>query len=239
MTKERGTLGDNLPPLMRHQDAMECLYAEAKNWLDGAKVEDQATADAIAKLLAMIRKASSAAEAARKADKEPHLAAGKAVDAAYKPILDMAERASAACKKALQPFLLAQEAEKQRQAAEARRVAEEAAKAAKEAFAQADLSNLAEAEKAEQAYQAAKDAHLDAKAAGKDHAKAKVDGGRAVALRSTFEARIVNATDAARHIWMTYPDDMAAFIQTIAERAVRQGIRQFPGVEIIETKEVV
>jgi len=74
----------------------------------------------------MARKAQKAADDARSAAKKPHLDAGKAVDAEWKPLIDAAQRIVDACKKALTPWNIK----------EADRKAEEARKAAAEAEAE-------------------------------------------------------------------------------------------------------
>ena len=108
-----GHNGGPLPTAFEKAEAeVSKLYEEASLWLDGAKVDSQELADGIANLLNMLRAAEKSADTARKAEKEPHLEAGRAVDAQYKPVLERAKLAADACKKALAPWLQKVEAEK-------------------------------------------------------------------------------------------------------------------------------
>ena len=80
-------------------------------------------ADAFAKL-------ENASDEKRKSEKEPHLEAGRAVDAKWQPIVKRAGELKAYAKKTTEPFLIA---EKARLAAEEKAAAEARAKAAREA----------------------------------------------------------------------------------------------------------
>jgi hypothetical protein len=109
-----------------------------------AKVTSKEEGDAAQGLRSRLTRLSSEGEKAREAEKEPHLTAGRAVDAAWKPLVNEAAGLAADLKRALEDFTTAEisrvraleaAAEAERRAAEAReaeatRVAEAAKKAA-------------------------------------------------------------------------------------------------------------
>lgn len=127
-------------------------------------------------------------EATHKDEKEPHLEAGRAVDAKYKPLLTKINQAVEGVTKLLTKYMEA-ERERQRQAAEAARKAaeEEAARAAAlakqaeveedpfEAFETTQAANTAQAEAASLARQAAAPVKVNV---------ASADGGKAAGLRT-------------------------------------------------------
>lgn len=127
-------------------------------------------------------------EAAHKDEKAPHLEAGRAVDAKYKPLITKIGEAVEGVTKLLTKYMEA-ERERQRQAAEAARKAaeEEAARAAAlvaqaeaeedpfEAFETTQAANTAQAEAASLARQAAAPVKVNV---------ASADGGKAAGLRT-------------------------------------------------------
>ncbi|WP_376960167.1 hypothetical protein ABNQ39_20910 [Azospirillum sp. A26] len=240
----RAVIGGNMPPAATAFEKAEAevtkVYDECALWLDGAKVEDQDTADGIANLLNLLRAAEKAADAARKADKEPHLEAGRAVDAMYKPVLDRAKMAADACKKALAPWLAKVEAEKAAAAEAARREADEKRKAAEDAIRARDAANLEQTAAAEALLKDAKKAEAAAKKAEKSGAKAgNGEFGRAVSTRTFHRAEVTNRTDFARYVWANHADEMSEFLAGLAQRLVTNGARELPGVTVhAETKVV-
>ena len=235
-------IGHNLPPeptpFERVEKRIADLYDEAALWLDGAKVETQAHADGIGNLLNLIRATEKEADEARKVEKKPHDDAGKAVQERYKPLLTKAEQATAACKKALAPYLARLEAEK----AEAVRIAREEAEAKRlaaiEAMRASDAANLEQRAAAEALVKDAKRAEAAASAAGRDTAKVGSIG-RAVSLRTTYAPVMTSLTEATRHYYVSAPDEFRAFVHGLAERDVRAGKREIPGFTITETKVAV
>src|SRR3546814_11563233 len=67
---------------------IEDLIAEAHNFLDGEPIKAQGQADAVGKLLDMIRQAKKAADEQRVIEKKPHDEAATAVKTKYKPLID-------------------------------------------------------------------------------------------------------------------------------------------------------
>lgn len=93
--------------------------AEAQAWLKGRKIASQDDADKCEKLANDFLKARQRAEAEHKAEKKPHLDAGRAVDAKYKPLIDDAGGMASALKRAVTQFLIDRENEKKAAAAQA------------------------------------------------------------------------------------------------------------------------
>lgn len=234
VTDPRLGIGANFPPspLALVTERVNGLYDEAKNWLDGAEIENQAMADGVAKLLRLISEAEKDAKAAHDADKAPHLEAGRAVDAAYKPVKEKAALAKSAAKAALAPWLIQQEEEKRKTAEEVRRRADEALAAAASAVRSADHANLAEIEAAEQALVDARKLERKAGRAEKDKAGAGVDIGRAVSLRTRYVAHMISAGEALTHYRLTEPQALKDFLQGLADRDVRAGKHTIPGFSV-------
>lgn len=239
----RAVIGGNQPPEPTPFEAAEKeigdLYEEARAWLDGAKVDRQELADGIGNLLGMLRSAEKKADTARAAEKKPHDDAAKAVQAKYRPLLDRAQLASDACKKALAPWLAKLEQEKREAAEKARIEAEQRQWLAEQAVQAARDASLDEQAKAEARVKAAKEAERDAKRAEKAPAVAGGAVGRSVGLRTVHYAVMTDPVAAARHFWQTHPDEMKANLQTIADREVRQGKREIPGFDIRAEKVAV
>lgn len=214
------------------------LFDEAKNFLDGAGVNSDAEAEAVARLMDDIRKAHKDADRARAEEKKPHDDAAKAVQARWKPLLERAELAVDTCKKALAPWLKAK-AEEQRLAAEkARQEAEEKAKAAAEAARATTLDDLAGREAAEGLIADAKKAEAEAAKAEKARPQA-TGGARAATLRTTYRPELINASEALKHFVRIRPDDVKAALQHLAEVEVRNGARELPGFVIHAEQSVV
>jgi hypothetical protein len=214
------------------------LFEEAKNFLDGSGVNSDAEAEAVSKLLDMIRTAAKDADKARAAEKKPHDDAGKAVQAKWKPLLDRADMAVNTCKRVLAPWLTKKEAEARAVAEEARREAEARQAAAAEAVRQADLNDFAARDAAEALVKDAKKANADANRAEKARPQA-AGGARATTLRSYFTAELTDARSALAHYVATNPEAIKACLQGLADTDVREGKRQIPGFTVHEEKRVV
>ncbi len=239
---DRLGIGGNLPPEPSPHDAftahIDDLFAEACNFLDGAEIASEGEANAVSALLDQIRKASKDADKARAEEKKPHDDAAKAVQARWKPLLDKADLAVNAAKKALAPWLMKVEAENRAKAEAARKEAEEKAAAARAALAVVDTSNLAAQAEAEALVKdAAKAEKFATKAEG---AKAHATGGaRAVGLRSYFHPELIDPAEALAHYRATQPGALRAFLLSLAETDVANGARKLPGFDVIETRRAV
>jgi hypothetical protein len=236
------TLGHNNPPEPSSFEGFDIhltdLFEEAKHFLDGSGVNSDAEAEAVSKLLDLIRTTSKDADKARAAEKKPHDDAGKAVQAKWKPLLDRADMAVDTCKRVLAPWLAKKEAEARAAAEAARKEAEARAAAAAEAMRQADLNDLASREAAEALVKDAKKANADANRAEKARPQA-AGGARATTLRSYFTAELTDARSALAHYVATNPGAIKSALQALADTDVREGKRAIPGFIIHEEKRVV
>lgn len=243
----RAVIGANNPPLSlfeKAQQETDAIYGEAKNWLDGAKVDSPDLADGIGKLLNMLRATEKSVDWARTEEKRPFDEGAKEVQARYKPLLDRLKLASDGCKSSLAPWLTKLEDEKRAAAEKARKEAEEKAAAAQAALRAADVANLEARAAAEELVKQAKKAESAANRAESDTAKASGGAGRAVSLRTSYHAEVTDYTAAARHFWKACPDEMRQFVQKLADDAVRTAGKgaesiTIPGVTIRVEKKAV
>lgn len=223
----------NLPPdpAVLFAEEVDDLLLEARNWLDGEPIADEAQADAVSSLLNRLRRVSKDADAARKLAKKPHDEAAKAVQAVWVPIIDKCELASTAAKDALAPWLISVD-EQQRAAAEAAMVeAERLAVVARDA-AKGAAGNLEAMEDAERLLEAAEAARKDAERA--DKAKAHALGGeRAVGLREVWTPTLVDGAAALAYYRTQEPDELKAWLVEQASKDVRAGARALPGFDIV------
>ena len=162
-------IGHNNPPpydpeaLSEHKSKADEFLAVTQQWLGLEKIETEEHAAQVTDQLDGLRGLYKKVDGARKAAKKPHDDAGKAVQAAYSPILTKLQRAADALKPKLGAYVEAKarrEAEAKRKAEdEARREAAAAERALREAEASGDISAQVEAEeKAKAAEKAAKEA---------------------------------------------------------------------------------
>ena len=218
--------GNNPPAFEAHKVNIDDLSEEAKAWLDGKAVESAEEAAGLNTLLDLARQAAKAADEARAVEKKPHLEAGKAVDAQWKPLIDAAQRIVDVAKKTLTPWNIA---EADRKAAEAQKAAEEA-----EAQRQAEVAasraaaasgSLTDVEQADQQAEAAKQADRIAR----QTEKAATSG---LGLRTTYRAELTDPKVAIAHYWATRRDDFIALANELAAKDVRAGKREIPGFTI-------
>lgn len=138
-------IGDNSgkPTLI---EEIEDAAAQVRAWLKTAKIADQVAADTAGnwreRMLSLARKADKQ----RTEEKRPHDEASKAVQAKWKPPIELAETAAVELRKAVEPFLKAEQ-ERLRKESEARAQAENERRMAEFRKAEeARLAALAEAE---------------------------------------------------------------------------------------------
>lgn len=228
------TAGHNQPPPEETFGmAIDDLYDEAKNFIDGTPIENQGQADAIGKIVSELKQIKKAADAARADEKRPHDDAAKAVQAKWKPLLEKADRAIDAATKPLTAFLVRQEEERR---AEAQRLAQAAQDAAIEAQkAQQAASSLDDAERADElAKEAAK---LDSAAKRTNKAKSNVAGvNRAIGLRTYWACTVTDFGALLAYMKKARPDDLKAMLSEYAQKQVNAGARHIPGVLIEQEK---
>lgn len=215
------------------------LFQEAQNWLDGEPIDRQGLADGIEKLMDELRIAAREAERVRKTLKDPLDLQIKEIQDFFNPLKSKANLALDTCKKALEPWLKQQAEERE---AEAERLAEDArirkaeADAAIQAAAKSD--NLALRLDAEDKLKDAKKVEQSAKRAAKKPTSTS-GASRAATLRTVDRVSLSDSSSFAKHVWVHNKDELLEFLQTIAERLVRQGQRDLPGVTVTTEKVVV
>ena len=73
-----------------------------------------------------------------------------------------------------------------------------------------------------------------------ENAKAQAKGGkRAMSLRTTYRAEIVNESDFAKFVWANHRLELTEFLNDLADRLVSSGARAIPGVNVITEKAAV
>lgn len=232
-------IGHNNPPSPFDELEQEAgdLYGECGNWLDGSKIEDDEQAGAVADLINLIRDVSKRFEENRKSEKQPHIDAGKAVDAKHKKAVKPLDTALDMLKKALTDWQVKKDAEIKAAQEAARKDAEEKQRLAQEAMQ--SRQTLDDAEDAERLVKEAKEAEIAFKVANKKTSNAKGSVGRATSLRTTYEAKVTDYREAARWLWARNSQQFNDLIDKLAQQHVRSGEREIPGVEVIESKTVV
>lgn len=228
----------NASPFDLAQQDISDLLEEAKHWLDGNPVTSQDEADAVAKLLDLARKAKRVADDARKEEKRPLDEKAKAIQVKYSPIIKDADLIASTCKAALAPFIEEQE----RVAREAERVAREQAEAAEiaaqKAMRESNVADIELRQEAEKLAEAAKTAEATALKTAKQRGSAK-GGARAVSMRTTYNAVIVDLNEAVKHYWKIQRLEFETLVIKLAAKDVRAGKKSIPGFKIVEHKEVV
>lgn len=229
-------IGDNGGPPLDALPAIKAkiddLETEAKAWFDGEDIANEAQAEDVSRILDDARKLAKEADNARKVEKEPHLEAGRMVDARWKPLTTNAERIEQVAKAVLTPWLKAKAKEKEEAEAAARRAAEAAAEDARRAAEAArESTTLDDAKARDEAIERAEEAQRQAAAIARETAGVKGQGmARAVALRTTWKSEITDRRALLNHVAVADPDALVAFLEEWAARAVRAGARDLPGV---------
>jgi len=254
LAEERGddppAAGHNNPPEETPFEAIrvhaEDLLVEVRNWADGAQIETQAQADEVARLLDEVQKADRTADAARKREVEPIDKQRDEIQARYNvyiaPLKNKAPGklplAAAALKTTLAAWLKKLDDEKRAAAAAAQAEADAKAAEARAAMQQAATEgDFGAMEAAEELVSDASKAQADAKRAANDKAQAVGDG-RARGLRSYFTPMLADPKAALVHYVRTRPDDVKAFLLSLAKTDVLNGARKLPGFDIIEDRRV-
>jgi hypothetical protein len=202
------------------------------------EVKTQADADKAGIWAKRLTDLAKRADNQRVVEKEPHLAASRAVDDKWRDPIANAKEWATKLKRHVEGFLIAQkraEEERQRKAAEeATRLRQEAEKAARAARDNQEDQNREKARyEADVALQAARDAEKEAEAR-------KVNAGRTGARVSVRVEKVGVVTDygkaAAALVAMNHKD-LIATIDQLAQRAAKAGM-PFDGMEIKEVETV-
>jgi hypothetical protein len=244
-TNERVVIGGNKPPLTPYEQIkreIDDLYLTAMQFLDGEPITTSEMAGEVEKLKDMISKAIKTADEARKAEAKPFDEAKAEIQERYnaligqtKGVTGTAVLALDVCKKALTPWLVAEQARKDEEARKAREEAERLRQEAIAAHKAAAGDDLAAQVEAEAAIKTANQAERAANSAEK--ATITKTG-----LRITYHAEVEDAQTLARHVWTHDPEGIAGYCLQWANAAVRaQGLNAkhmtIPGCRIVETKE--
>lgn len=224
------TIGDNGGPPLDPFAAMAAhindLYELAEGALTGGEIASKEQADQIEALKNDIKKAVAEAEKHRKAEKEPHLEAGRAVDAKWKAITDKGTLAAKTAADALTPWLRKVQAEREAEQERLRKEAEAKAEEARKAFTETAVTDLEARANAEQL----------AKEAAKATAAANKIDRTATGLRTYWNATVTDYSALLRYMKKARPDDLKAMLRDYAEAQVRAGSRHIPGVLIEQEK---
>lgn len=250
LSGKAGGMGHNLPddPFERAKMELEILRDESRDFLSGT-IDSAEKADRCALIAKKAKTLANTIETLRKAEKQPWIDGGKAVDEKHNPPKSAADQLADRAKRAADPWLREQarleqerqkkareEAERQRQeaeeaAAEARRIAEQAeraagtendAEAAQEA-AKAEAEAEAKIAAAREAEEAAKAQKVSAGATG-----AKLKQVRVVSAKIVDFDRLLMALKGR--------DEIREVVEKLAARAAKAGVA-LDGMEIVETME--
>lgn len=203
------------------------------------EVEDQQTAEKLNDFLAGVRKLEKAVDAEREAQKRPHDEAAKAVQGAFKPLLEVLDKIAKEAKAKLTAFAVAEQKRAAEVAAAQRKAAEEAARAAAQeaakAAARGDLLGQAEAEEAAKAAEKVATTAVAAPA----RIGSATGAGRTAALRTTRYGEVTSWPQ----VYSRYRDhpDVKAVLQRLVDaeiRAAKGAAIEIPGVIVREKQEV-
>ena len=214
-------IGHNRAPHEAMADHVEDLFKLVSDTTELPVTTDEQEAG-IEALLDDVRQVEKDAEAKRKAEKEPHLEAGRVVDANWKPVTTRCKAMADALKAALTPYRVAKQKAKDEAARKAREEAERQAEEARKAHQSADT--LEDRFAAEEAIKQA--AKLEQTAKRIDRAP--------TGLRTRQIARVIDYKVLLIHIADTDRPALDAFLEGYAQRALPA---KLPGMEItIEQK---
>jgi hypothetical protein len=238
---EAPPIGHNNPPadtpFDKAQEAISLLDVEASNWFDGAPIENEAQA-ATSPASSTPRARSGRRPTARKEEKKPHDDAAKAVQEKWNPLLSAADRIAECARKAQTKWLIKLDEAKRAEAERIRKEAEEKERAARELASQAaESGKLDDAKARDDAIKESQRAARDAAHADTDRARAKGAGmGRAIGLRTSYRAEVVDRRLLLNHIATTDADALTKFVTDWAQASVRSGRREIPGVKVVEER---
>jgi hypothetical protein len=190
------------------------------------------------------------ADDARKAEKQPHLDAGRAVDESWAPLLARVEKIVALVKPKVEAFLRAKQEAQRKAEEEARRRQREAEAAARAAAADAAAAQSASArieaeERAEAAQREAEIAEAQARAnAGPARAESATGLANRRGLKTERKAEIVSLAQALAH-YRNHPE-IEALILKLANADLRHApsvrgkkqIPNIPGIKWVEEQKL-
>lgn len=219
-------------PAAALRERAEELAAAVEAFAGGGDITDDDRATRAADLQRELQALEKEAESARKAEKQPHMDAAKAVDGRYKPIADTVATWKQRVGTLLAGYLRRKDAERRERERQAREAAEAAAREA-----QAEQNEIRRAEAVAEAERLRVEAERVANA--RAQVGSQVGGRRAISLRqSPAKVRIVDPVEAARWAWKHHKAEMVELITRLASAAARGGATEIPGCEIYREESV-
>lgn len=230
--------GHNQPPktpfdLLRQE--LDDLYDEAKNFCDGEPIGSPEMAEAITELHDRIHDCGKRAEELRVEEKKPLDEQIAAIQAKFHPLIGNTKAGKGkvvlgkeACQSLLTPYRTRIAQEKAAEAARVAAAAEAARVAATEAI-RASSGNLAAREEAEELL-------ADAKRLERTAARTFKSATTGTGLRTVWKAELVDEAAALDWFYGERPDAFRELIQSLADDAVRRGVRKVPGFSVVEEK---
>jgi len=248
-------IGANNPPsddpYETHRIHFDDLYTEAKNWCDGADIENAEQAAMVDRLIDDFKAAIAAAEASRDEAKKPYQDKVTEIQERYYPLLfdgktrtkGVAIRAKAALLAVKTKWQNAVDVER---AKEAQRLRDEATEKAREAatIAREAVGNIEAQEKAEDIIKAAQDALRTAQQASKPVVGTGMRDNWVIAgFENVADPVTGEVTDGRillfRHFWKTDKDALISFCLDLARTEIRMGKRTIPGLVIENQRRAV
>ena len=249
----RAVIGGNNPPEETKapdwkavQIQMDDLLSEARNWADGEKITNQQQADKVTELRQFLQDAANLADKARVAEKKPLDDKIAEIQDRYNAyIAPLKNKHPGSVSKAIQalgnllaPWLTKLEDEKRERENKAREEAEKAQAVALAARQEAKASDdLGAMDEADELLEAAEEAAKTLRSVEKEKVHAQ-GAFRAQGLRSKWIAVLDEGGGgkALVHFAKAEPDRVKGFLQTLADEAVRKGVRSIPGFTVKEQR---
>lgn len=244
---EEAGIGHNRPP-PHDAEALAKLEAEvrlnaqrAAKWLDAGAVSEEWQAGEVNDLLQGVKRTIREIETKRKADKEPHLEAGRQVDAAYRKVTDPLSKLADRLAAILTEYMKAKRAEEERQRQEElRRAEEERRRIEEEARAAAARNDVfGEEQAAARAREIERTVKQVAKARSTGAVESASGGGRTASLRTYHEVEVVNIKTAFVHLVGAYEAEFLHVIERAALKEYRETGQPVPGTKIHDRQKAV
>lgn len=212
----RAVIGNNAPdPLDEAIAPFGDTITMAEQWLDGVPVSTEAQMAEVDELIAGMKAAKKAVEAAKEEEYRPHKAACDGVVSKYAPTLKDVDRLVKGLVGLVDGFKRKLAAEKEAKRREAERAAWEATRAAHEAAEAADATNIEAMRAADDALRQAEEAQALANAAKADTVKG---------LRKTWFHEVTDLTAFLRWVFVNDRAALEAFAEEYARKHREDGV---------------
>lgn len=225
----------NMSPVDEIFFEIDELYQEAKNWADGAEIENEDQHNAAKAVHDALHEAGKKAEELRVKEKEPLDEQVKAIQDKFNPYTQKNKGKVDLGKTALKQILgkwREKIAEQKRIAADKAAKEAEEQRIAAEAAIQTSFGNLEAREEAEQLVEEAKASEKSAKRADRD---SKTGTG----LRRSYTPVLTDMNKAVRHYWDRQPEAFRDLVLDLAAKDVRAGVHDIPGFDVREEKKAI